>query len=477
MSNVSIKKNAFLNVIKQACSILFPLITYPYISRVLGSSSYGVYSFSDSIVSYAVLIAGLGISTYAVREGAPIRQDKEKINQFSSELFSINIISTIISYLLLVILTIVSTKIYADRNIIFIRSIMIILTTIGMDWVNNIYEDFTYLTVRYILFQSISLILMFIFVRSNSDIIAYTIITVLASAGGNLLNIFYFRRYVRIRLVIKWKSLCKHVKPIMILFANNVAVAVYVNSDITMLGFYTANTNVGVYSLASKIYNLAKLMVNAIIMVMIPRLSYIVKKEDIYKTYLSKTAKYLLYACLPIVCGFVILSKQILYLVGGNSYLKGALSLSILSLTIVGAIGGSFFGNCILLEHRKENIILFATTVSATLNVALNFLFIPRFGICGAAITTFIAEFVAFIIQASYSRKYISLKRFLDRSISYCLFGCVGIILICSLVSLLISNMIISLVVAIILSIAVYLFFIFKDKEIKKEILGFLIRR
>lgn len=279
MVDTSVKKNAVLNVIKQACSILFPLITYPYVSRVLGSTSYGIYSFADSIVSYAVLIAGLGISTYAIREGSPIRDNQKKINQFSSEIFSINVISTIVAYLLLFFSIFVSTKIMADRNVIFVRSIMIILTTIGVDWINNIYEDFSYITIRYIVFQTISLVLMFAFVRSTRDILIYTFITVIAAAGGNVLNVFYVRKYVRIKFVLR--GLSKHIKPIIILFANNVAVAIYVNSDITMLGFYVTNSQVGIYALASKIYNLAKLMINALIIALMPRLSYIINDKGI----------------------------------------------------------------------------------------------------------------------------------------------------------------------------------------------------
>lgn len=471
MVDTSVKKNAVLNVIKQACSILFPLITYPYVSRVLGSTSYGIYSFADSIVSYAVLIAGLGISTYAIREGSPIRDNQKKINQFSSEIFSINVISTIVAYLLLFFSIFVSTKIMADRNVIFVRSIMIILTTIGVDWINNIYEDFSYITIRYIVFQTISLVLMFAFVRSTRDIIIYTFITVIAAAGGNVLNVFYVRKYVRIKFVLR--GLSKHIKPIIILFANNVAVAIYVNSDITMLGFYVTNSQVGIYALASKIYNLAKLMINALIIALMPRLSYIINDKEKYQQYAKVILKYLVVISLPIVSGFVFLSKQIIFLVGSEEYISGAFSLGILAFAIIGAIGGSFFSNCILIEHKEENFILIATSISAFLNIALNFLLIPKFGINGAALTTLIAETIACILEAFYAKRYVPLRKLFSGEMIYSIIGSLLVAIICYLTTSVVNDSVVSLIIAGVLSIGIYILVIMCNSNIRRDVLSF----
>lgn len=471
---MSVKKNAFLNVIKQICSILFPLITYPYISRILGSSSYGIYSFADSIVSYAVLVADLGVTTYAIREGAKIRDNQNAINDFASEVFSINVVSTLIAYALLVIATLASARIMADKNVVFIRSLIILLTTVGMDWINNIYEDFKYITIRYIAFQTISLVLMFIFVRSSKSLYAYTLITVIAVGGGNLLNIIYIRKYVNVKL--KFSRLKQHIKPILILFANNVAVTIYANSDITMLGFYSSNNAVGVYSLASKIYSLAKLMINAVVMVMVPRLSYVVNQKEKYEKYVFSTAKYLIYICLPIVCGSAILSKQILYIVGGNEYLTGSMSLSILSFAIIGAVGGSFFSNCVLLEHKKEKFILISTSISAVLNVGINIFIIPKFGINGAAITTLIAECVDCVLEAIYSREFISISKLISKDYIYCFIGSISVLVICFLIKSIISAPIMCVLVSGFLSAVVYVYFISKDKDIRRELLAFIDR-
>ena len=153
--NKSIKVNAALNVTKQLCKVIFPLITMPYVTRVLQTSGYGKYNFGSSIVSYFILLAGLGISDYSIREGARVRDDKAKFQKFSEEVFTINLLSTIVSYAVLFALLLFSKKLLDYRLLIIVQSIPIILNTLGCDWVNSVYEDFFYITVRYIVMLSL----------------------------------------------------------------------------------------------------------------------------------------------------------------------------------------------------------------------------------------------------------------------------------------------------------------------------------
>ena len=150
------KKNiafsAVLNVIRKAFMIAFPLVTYAYATRVLGTEGIGIYEFAQSIVSYFALIAALGISQYAVRDGAEYLKEtrKEEMSRFSSEVFSINLVMTLVSYGLLAILVCSNTLLYTNRAAIFIYSISILFTTLGVDWINSLFEDYLFLTVRYI---------------------------------------------------------------------------------------------------------------------------------------------------------------------------------------------------------------------------------------------------------------------------------------------------------------------------------------
>ena len=153
MQNKSLKLNAFLNTVRNVLNMIFPLITFPYVSRVLGANGLGIYNFSNSVISYFLLLAGLGISTYAVREGAKYRKSKENISFFASQIFSINVFSTIFSYIILFISLVIFPKLHMYAVCILIFSLQIAFTTIGTEWIYTIFEDYTYITVRSILFN------------------------------------------------------------------------------------------------------------------------------------------------------------------------------------------------------------------------------------------------------------------------------------------------------------------------------------
>lgn len=199
----SIKVNALLNTIRQSLTILFPLITFPYVSRILGSYEFGRYTFSTSIVSYFQLFAAFGISTYAIREGAEIREDKEATTRLANELFTMGTITTVIAFAALALIVFFNKKVSSYSSLIFIHSLCMIMTMLGLDWVNNIYEDFLYITIRYIVVQLIALVCIFLFVHDSSDVNIYCLIIVCGSYGGNLVNLFYVRRYIGTPKLVK----------------------------------------------------------------------------------------------------------------------------------------------------------------------------------------------------------------------------------------------------------------------------------
>lgn len=155
LKSKSLGKNAFLNGFKNVLNLLFPLITFPYVSKVLSVEGIGQYNFAQAAVSYFSLIAGLGISSYAIREGAKYRENKENFNIFASEVFLCNVISTIVAYVLLALCMIVVGKLKAYAALIWVFSIQIVFTTIGIEWLYSIYEEYEYITIRSIVFKII----------------------------------------------------------------------------------------------------------------------------------------------------------------------------------------------------------------------------------------------------------------------------------------------------------------------------------
>ena len=458
----SLKVNALLNGIKQGCTVIFPLITFSYVTRALGNSEYGAYNFALSIINYFLLIAGLGINTYSVREGARIRDERKKISKFCSDIFTINVYSTIIAYAFLLLVTTLVPKIHSYSIQIYILSLGILFTTIGMDWINTIYEDYLYITIRYIIVQIVTLILTIIFVRSNQDLNKYCVISLFALYGGYLFNVFYVRRYARVKFL--WHINLKHLRPLLVLFANSVATIIYVNSDITMLGFYKSNMDIGLYSFSSRIYNSAKQMLNAFVLVTIPRLASVVSSDDHdYILYLRKITSGICLVLFPVAIAIFSYRKEIILIMGGTGYIDSSTSLAILSFAIIFAILSSVVGNGILIVNRLENKCLLSTSVSAAVNVGVNFITLPIMGINGAAFTTLLAEAINFFIQLYCANKVVSWKKIVSFDLAiYCIEG-IFIFLISIIIhtffdtysSILIALM--SIIVSAVIAIAIYI--------------------
>lgn len=427
-------KNAFLNGFKNVLNLLFPLITFPYVSKVLSVEGIGQYNFAQAAVSYFSLIAGLGISSYAIREGAKYRESKKDFNIFASEVFLCNVISTIIAYFLLALCMIFVDKLKSYSALIWVFSIQIIFTTIGIEWLYSIYEEYEYITIRSIVFKIISIVLLFVFVRNSDDTINYAVITVFASAGSNILNLIHSKEYFKI-VRVHFKDCAKHLKPVFIIFASNIAIMIYVYSDTTMLGFMQTDYEVGIYSVSVKIYNIVKNLLSSVLIVSIPRLSlyYGSGKLEEFNGTAQKVYDSITALVMPAVIGLLCVSEQVILVMSGKAYISAQSSLCILCAALLFCIYGWFFSQCVLMPAKKEKLILVATCVSATVNIGLNFCLIPIWKENAAAFTTFVAEFIMFFVCVKYGLKIAKIK-LVNKNMIGVLAGCVGIACACRVV-------------------------------------------
>lgn len=457
MKKKSLKVNVLLNGIKQACVILFPLITMPYISRILGNENYGKVNFGNSIVSYFVLIAALGTTSYGIREGAKLRNQKEKFEEFTNEVFTINMLTTVISYILLIGLLIFWPKLFDYRLLIMLQSSIIIFNTLGVGWVNNVFEDFTYTTIRYIAVQIVSILLLFLCVKEQQDYIAYASVTAFASIGGNIANILYIRRnYVKFKLVRR-PNFKRHLKPLVYLFCNDLATTIYVNSDVTLLTLFKGNQVTGIYSVSTKVYIIVKQFINAVIGVVLPRLSSYQGEGKIkeYNELFRKLFHAILILILPAEVGIFMLSKSIIFVLAGEEFVSGYVALRILTIAMGIAVLSFLFVYAVMIVHRLEKYCLMSTIVAAIINIVLNFIFIPWLSLNGAAITTVISELIVLALSIYFSRGKYELK-FSFKEILPCVISCIAIVLICGMVKYLIANVVLELFVSIILSVLAY---------------------
>lgn len=459
MKKKSLGVNAFLNGLRSVLNLIFPLITFPYVSRVLSVSGIGIYNFSNTYIGYFVLIAGLGIETYAVREGAKYRENKNKIDEFSSQVFSLNMIATLVAYLLLFASLIIFKNLHNYVSCILIFSLQILFTTIGTEWIYTIYEDYTYITVRSIIFKIISIILLFLLVKKPEDYLIYAAITVFSAVGSNLLNFIHAKSFVDIRLTTKtnWRI---HLKPILIIFASSVAVTIYVYSDTTILGLIKNDYAVGIYSTSVKIYQMAQGLLSALLTVTIPRLAFLWGQRRVgeYNQVLSKVLDSLGILVLPAAIGLIMLSKEIVLIIASEKYMPSVNSLRIISWAIIFSIFSWIFSDCVLIPAKRENLVLRNTVITAIENIVLNFVLIPFMSYDGTSLSTVIAELTAMIMNGYSCRDIIkpvilknTLKNLLDSVV-----GCMGIVVICLLCDLGFKSLIIKTILSVVLSIVMY---------------------
>lgn len=417
----SLKKNAILNIIRNIMSIIFPIITFPYASRILLPDGMGKISFANSIISYFSMLAGLGIGTYGCREVAKLRDKKNELNQFCSEALLINLISTAIAYILLFIAVIAIPPLHNYRLLIIIASLNIFLSTIGIGWVYGGLEEYEYITIRTIIFQIISIILIFTLVRSKDDIFIYVFISVVSTAGSNILNIIHSRKFLQLKLFSKKLELKKHISPIFRLFSISIFISVYNILDTTMLGFLSNDTQVGFYSAATKINRMVLTLITAISTVMFPRLAYYAnnsRQEDFQKL-IQKNFSIIICLSLPIVIGLNILSTPIVLLFSGENYYPAIPVMKLMNPIILILSISNFIGSQIFIPLNKENLTIRAASIAAFINFSLNFLLIPKYNAYGAAIATVTAEVCVCILQIFAARNYIDIKKMLKDLLKY----------------------------------------------------------
>ena len=429
MKKKSIKINFIFNTIKTIMIYVFPIISFPYISRVLGVEGVGCFQYSTSVISYFVLFSSLGVNTYAIREGTKLRNDKVKFSIFVKELFAINITTTAIAYLVLAICVLVGAF-EGKQNVILISSLAIIGNTIGFDWVFQAMEDYVYISIRSVLLQLVSFIAMLLLVRTEKDVLIYTFLYVLANRGHCFFNLYNLPKYVDFKakgkLIIK-----RHIKPILIIFGVTLSTSIYVNMDVVMLGILCDDYQVGLYSVAVKINKIVKDIIVSISVVILPQLVIYLSQGDKkkYQQLFKKGADLNMLLSIASAVGLFIMSKPIIVLFSGEEFGAAVVAGKILAIRLVFSALDNIFYNQVLIPAGKEKESCVGTILGAVSNLALNLLLIPIFKVNGAAVATVLSECIVFIFFIIITRKIIDLKYVLADSYKYVIaatiMGCV----------------------------------------------------
>ena len=448
--------NAILYASRTVLSIIFPLVTYPYAARVLEVENMGAVQYTASIVSYFLLVAELGITTYAMREGAQYRDNKKELEKFSSEVFSIGLVSSISATFVLAFCILFIPLFKTYTALFLVQGVSVLGNCLAINWLYTIKEDFGYIALRSLVVHIVALVLMFIFVRTRDDYVIYAATTVVANTGANVFNYFNARKYCRIQ-IRRFKEWKHHLKSICIIFGSSVTATIYGNSDKTMLGVMAGNYSVGLYGTSVNVYSALKGCISAVALSTLSRLSFYKNSGNIveYEKTANRILSAILILLLPVVTGVFCISDEIILLIGGRSYIEASLSLKILSIGMFFSLMAIFYTSVVLLPNHQELIIMKGSIVSAVLNVILNLLLLTQFKQNGAAFTTLLAEMYMFSYEAYKSRKLINLKP--DRRlILSAVLGCVVIVIMTLVISRLNLSFVLGLLAKIMLSGLIY---------------------
>jgi O-antigen/teichoic acid export membrane protein len=399
----SIKFNFVMNLILTASNFIFPLITIPYITGVLQADLYGKVNFANTVLQSFSLFAALGIPTYGIRVCAQVRDNKQELSKTVHELLIISFISTAIAYMLFFWSLFAVQKFSSEKELFLINSISLILNTLGISWFYSALEQYSYITIRSLVFKVISLVLMLLLVHSQKDYMIYAVILVLSTGGSNIMNIIHLRHFITLKPMGHY-NLKKHIKPVVVFMGITIATSVYVYLDTVMLGFMQGDTQVGYYNIAVKVKLLLISLVTSLGAVLIPRLSYYIQnglKEEFNKV-IIKSFNFIIIFASAVSVYFIIFARETVLMLTRGDYSGAILPLQIIMPTILFVGISSITGLQMLTPLMKENKMLISYIIASVVNVILNFIFIPVWKASGTAFSTCITELTVVLVQCYF---------------------------------------------------------------------------
>lgn len=463
----SLKTNVLLNYLNTFSSIVFPVITFPYATRVLQLEGIGLANFYGSLINYITLFSGIGIQMYASKEVAKYRDNIYLRNKCTVEIEILGLFFCFCGYVAVALLSTFIPSIHAHRDMFYVLSLSIFFTAIGMDWFYRAIEAFTFITVRAVIFRVITAAMLFIFVHSPQDLLIYCVTMVSLSVGNNVINFIHIRKYITISS-IPWKQLnvWHHLPQTLRIFIPNLVTNMYGHLNIVMLGFMQTSAIVGLYSAGSKLVLIVLTVITSLSIVLLPRSSNLIQTGHTleFRAISLKSIHLVLFLSLPCMMAMILLSSQIVTIFCGEAFAEASVVVAY-SAPILLLVGlSNIIGIQVLYSQGKEKIVVGSLVVGVIINFICNLLLIPAFHYKGASLSMIVAEFSVLFIQIMVSRAYIPFKFSDIKATNYLLgtfFMCVAMFLIkyCT------DNLWISTITSTIIGIVVYTLTLYVRKD------------
>lgn len=469
-----LKKNFIYNIFYQILLIILPLITAPYVSRVLGVEGVGTYSYIYSIAYYFGIFGMLGISNHGNRSIALAKENKEEVSKVFSNLYIIQFISTLISvlaYIIFILFLFNGNKVIAAIDVIFVISYML-----DINWFFFGMEQFKITVIRNCVIKLLTVISTFIFVRNINDLWKYTLILSIGTLLSQLYLWIHLRRYIKF-IKPSLKEIKKNIKPILVLFIPVIAFTIYKIMDKIMLGSITSVYQVGLYENSEKIVNIPLGIITAFGTVMMPRISSLIAQNEnkVINKYNEISFKYFSIIAFAMTGGLIGVSKVLAPVYFGMEFSECSNLIAGLSITLIFTTWANIIRTQYLIPNKKDKPYVISTICGAIVNFIFNIIFIPNLGASGALIGTVLAEFFVFFIQAIYVRKEFSVFKYIKKTVIFLIFSiCMASIVYVT--GIILSNNITTLIIQVFLGILIYLILImiYLVREKDEIILGIL---
>lgn len=423
----SVKVNYILNLINTGTQMLFPLITFPYVCRVIEADGIGQINFFQSIISYISLFTCLGIPMYAIREIARDRSDVVQMNRTAMEILLLHSMLTLVGYAIVAILCLTVPQIQVNIPLFLILSLTIFFAAIGCEWFYRGIEDFKYITIRGLIIKTVSVVLLFIFVKSKTDLLYYGCYTVFGVLGGNIFNFFRLRKYIhRENIIFSELHIKRHIKPVLKVFSFSVVTSIYLQLNTVLLGFLKNALAVGYFAAATKVMQMLLTMSACLGSVMMPRASHLIaeNKEDEFNRLIQKSYDFTLAIALPMTIGLIFCAPSLITALCGVKFEHSILPSQIIAPIILMVAISNVFGIQVLFPKGKINIVTLCCGIGAVADLILNLCLIPFFSYIGTSIAYLGAEVATTVSMYFIGRRYIPIIYFKKSHLTYAL-GCI----------------------------------------------------
>lgn len=400
---MKILKNYAYNLSYQLLVIILPIITTPYVTRVFSSSDLGTYGYFNSIVTYFILLATLGVANYGTKE---VSANRKNIQLTFWGIYSLQVAAAFISIILYLLLC---WSVPGMQNpVAYILGLSLLSKGLDISWLFQGLEDFRKITIRNITVKLLGVLSIFLFVKTPNDLYLYVFLLTGFELLGQLSMWLPAKEFIG-KPHFDVVHAKEHLKPVILLFLPQIAISLYVTLDRTMLGALSSTKDVGIYDQALKIINILLTIVTSLGSVMLPRVSSLLSSGDYKAVNKMHEMSFLIYNLIifPIIAGMLIVNKDFVNFFLGKDFQEARVAIDIMIARMFFIGWTNIMGIQVLIPHNKNREFMLSTTIPAFVSVGLNLLLIPSLGFVGSSITSVLTEALVWVIQYYYTRSYL----------------------------------------------------------------------